>query len=97
MNYRNETPTTPEPIEPTDPEPSNPTDPDPGPMKPLVDLKPGDAVLAPHEKDAVSGCSHKVRLVRFWTQGQHEMAEVKDDTGSWSVLASSLQPLRSDG
>jgi len=73
------------------------TTPEPAESSDAFRPEPGDTVRAPHEKDAVSGILHSVELVRYWTQGGHEMAEVKDDTGSWSVLAASLQPVAPDG
>jgi hypothetical protein len=74
--------------QPTTSEPARSTD----PFRP----EPGETVGAPHEKDAVSGILHNVELVRYWTQGRDEMAEVRDDTGSWSVLVASLQPVPPD-
>jgi hypothetical protein len=52
---------------------------------------PGDKVRAAHEKDAVSGMLYVVELVRFDEDGR--IAVVTDGETSWSVAASSLQPV----
>ena len=65
------------------------------------DPKPGDKVLAPHEKDAVSGNLYPVEVVQVWTEGhlwrKVKVAEVTDGNTLCPVDASCLQPVESSG
>ncbi len=57
--------------------------------------EPGEKVRAAHEKDAVSGTLYVLDLVRYEEDGS--VAVVTDGETSWSVAASSLQPVESSG
>jgi len=53
--------------------------------------QPGDTVLAPHQRDAVSGAKHPVEFVRRFKDRGYDRIQVRDDSGTWDVDASTVE------